>query len=214
MSARAPKHPKETSDRSNERDSTRALARKDPSISAEEDTASARARLERGIEDTGRNVSSVAVPRARRGACGGPASRPILFEVIWRVLRQGSGKGGFTPGARRGGWETHVKPRRCASSVCGDSLDDSGFRSRALLCVRRASRAVTSPRLTRLFLPTSFVASVTRYDGTAGFVGLVRFRSPLSLGKAREFWRQSVTPGFSRIKSRSPRHEEEKRCIR
>ena len=83
MSARASKHPKHRFDRSN--DSTRALAGKDPSTGAKEDTASARFRLDRGIKSTVDDRTRKFRRRCRRRSprrVRRPGVASIFFEVI------------------------------------------------------------------------------------------------------------------------------------
>ena len=119
MSARASKHPKHRFDRS--KDSTRALAGKDPSTGAKEDTASARFRLDRGIKSTVDDGTREFRRRCRRRSprrVRRPGVASIFFEVIPSSRRSTrSGKVVSRLARVAGVGKRTCKPRRCASSA-------------------------------------------------------------------------------------------------
>ena len=118
MSARASKHPTHRVDRSN--DSTRALAGKDPSTGAKEDTASARFRLDRGIRSTVDDGTREFRRRYRRRSPR-RVRRPGVASDIFRgdSSRRSTRSGKVVSRLARvaGFGKRTCEPRRCASSV-------------------------------------------------------------------------------------------------
>ena len=203
MSARASKHPTHRVDRSN--DSTRALAGKDPSTGAKEDTASARFRLDRGIKalsTMGREsfVVAVAALAARAAArrrvryFRGDSSRPqhdrARWFHAWRASR-GSGNARVSLGGAR----------RVSANVARRFR----FPSTRALCVRRASRAVTTAPLSRKFLATSFLG--VGYDPIARRCGPCKSQSTAQPRKSPGILAPVCDPRFRpRAYLETPRH--------
>lgn len=116
----------------------------------------------RALSTIGRESFVVAVAGARRGACGGQASRPIFFEVIWRVVRHRSRKVVSRLARVAGGGKRTCKPRRCASSVRERrSTIPVSVHARFRACAARVE--LLHGRVTRLFFSPEavFAASVT-----------------------------------------------------
>ena len=143
-----------------------------------------------------RESSGVAVAGARRGACGGQASRPIFFEVIWRVVRHRSRKVVSRLARVAGGGKRTCKPRRCASSVRERrSTIPVSVHARFRACAARVE--LLHGRVTRLFFsPEVFAASVT----TDCRIWAETLQSqPGKSPREESFWRQSETRDFARL---------------
>ena len=210
MSARASKHPKHRFDRS--KDSTRALAGKDPSTGAKEDTASARFRLDRGIKSTVDDGTREFRRRCRRRSprrVRRPGVASIFFEVIPSSRRSTrSGKVVSRLARVAGVGKRTCKPRRCASSARERrSTIPVSVHARFCACAARLE-LLHRRRCHATFSRPVFSASVT--TRLRGFVGPCKTPVPLiSPGKAREqnlFWRRFATPDFARVLIETPRH--------
>ena len=199
MSARASKHPTHRVDRSN--DSTRALAGKDPSTGAKEDTASARFRLDRGIKSTVDDGTREFRRRYRRRSPR-RVRRPGVASDIFRgdSSRRSTRSGKVVSRLARvaGLGKRTCEPQRSASSVRERrSTIPVSVHARFCACAARLE-LLQRRRCHANFSRPVFSASVT--TRLRGFVGqAAKLSRPLSPGKAREFWRQSVTPDFARV---------------
>lgn len=157
-----------------------------------------RARSPRTRHREHRRRKNARVPASRSPARAAlAASRPIFFEVIWRVVRHRSRKVVSRLARVAGGGKRTCKPRRCASSVRERRSTIPVFvHARFRACAARVE--LLHGRVTRLFfLPKRF--SRRRLRPTAGFGPK---RCSLSRGKARGrnlFWRQSETRDFARL---------------
>ena len=209
MSARASKHPKHRFDRS--KDSTRALAGKDPSTGAKEDTASARFRLDRGIKSTVDNGTREFRRRYRRRSPR-RVRRPGVASDIFRgdSSRRSTRSGKVVSRLARvaGVGKRTCKPRRCASSARERrSTIPVSVHARFCACAARLE-LLHRRRCHATFSRPVFSASVT--TRLRGFVGPCKTPVPLiSPGKAREqnlFWRRFATPDFARVLIETPRH--------
>ena len=180
MSARASKHPKHRFDRS--KDSTRALAGKDPSTGAKEDTASARFRLDRGIKSTVDDGTREFRRRCRRRSprrVRRPGVASIFFEVIPSSRRSTrSGKVVSRLARVAGVGKRTCKPRRCASSARERrSTIPVSVHARCCACAARLE-LLHRRACQRNFLATSFLG--VGYDSIARLCGPVQtsvFRS-------------------------------------
>lgn len=210
MSARASKHPKQRFDRSN--DSTRALAGKDPSTGAKEDTASARFRLDRGIKSTVDDRTREFRRRCRRRSprrVRRPGVASIFFEVISiaRVARHDRERWFHAWRASRGSGNARVSlggARRVPANVARRFRFPS---TRASVRAPRVSSCYIGAPVTQLSRD-QFSRRRLRLD-CAALWAPANVSIPLSPGKAREqnlFWRRSVTPDFARVLIGTPRH--------
>ena len=171
MSARASKHPKHRFDRSN--DSTRALAGKDPSTGAKEDTASARFRLDRGIKSTVDDRTREFRRRCRRRSprrVRRPGVASIFFEVIYSsVARHDRERWFHAWRASRGSGNARVSlggARRVPANVARRFRFPS---TRASVRAPRVSSCYIGAPVNATFSRPVFSASVT--TRLRGFVG-------------------------------------------
>lgn len=199
MSARASKHPKHRFDRSN--DSTRALAGKDPSTGAKEDTASARFRLDRGIKSTVDDRTREFRRRCRRRSprrVRRPGVASIFFEVISiaRVARHDRERWFHAWRASRGSGNARVSlggARRVPANVARRFRFPS---TRASVRAPRVSSCYIGAAVTP-FLATSFLG--VGYDSIARLCGPLQtsvFRSALEKPGNRIFFGPVCDPRF------------------
>lgn len=210
MSARASKHPKQRFDRSN--DSTRALAGKDPSTGAKEDTASARFRLDRGIKSTVDDRTREFRRRCRRRSprrVRRPGVASIFFEVISiaRVARNDRERWFHAWRASRGSGNARVSlggARRVPANVARRFRFPS---TRASVRAPRVSSCYIGAPVTQLSRGPVFSASVT--TRLRGFVGPCKRQysaQPWKSPGTESFLARSVTPDFARVLIETPRH--------
>ena len=150
----------------------------------------------RALSTMGRESFVVAIAGARRGACGGQASRPIFFEVIARVARHDRERWFHAWRASRGSGNARVSlggARRVSANVARRFRFPS---TRASVRAPRVSSCYNGAAVTHISRD-QFSRRRLRPDCAA--LGPAKLSRPLSPGKAREFWRQSVTPDFARV---------------